>query len=152
MPPPRLFAAVLIALLGTLMLGCADDPAPVADADAVRPLLGTWSAEDTTRFDFREEGEALWIFGDGADEDTFRIGYNFTPDSEPAGLDLTGFDRGFLEGRALYCIMALEADSLFRLDCEPGTEGNGGGTDVRPDTFTQSTTTYRAVDRSSGGS
>lgn len=111
------------------------------DEEEARALIGTWSADDTTRFVFREDGDALWIFGEGAAEDTFKIRYDYAADEEPAHLNLTGFNSGLLRGRTLYCIVAFDSTSVFRLNCEPGEAVD---IDVRPDTFSQKTMTYRA--------
>lgn len=131
----------LIILL-TAVVGCAPEPEESVSEEEARALIGTWTADDTTRFVFDEEGEALWIFGEGADEDTFRIDYDYGAAHEPAHLNLTGFDRGFLRGRTLYCIVAFDSVSAFRLDCEPGAPAASG---ARPDSFTRKTMTYRAV-------
>lgn len=133
---------MLLAAAGFALAGCAEDVPEQTGSEEVRALLGMWSASDTTRFAFGDDGEALWIFGEGAVEDTFRIRYAYDGSVEPAHLDLTGFDRGFLEGRTLFCIVAFDSVSVFRMDCEPGQPAESG---VRPDTFTQRTTTYRAI-------
>lgn len=141
-------AAISLAFFGFVLAGCAEDgPEPTESEDA-QALIGTWSAEDTSRFVFDDAGEALWIFGEGAVEDTHRIRYAFDAAVEPAHLDLTGFDRGFLEGRTLYCIVAFDSVTVIRMDCEPGSAADSG---VRPDTFTQRTTTYRAISAADQG-
>ena len=131
---PALF--VIFVLVAS---GCTSEPEPAVDEEDVRALLGTWSADDTTRFVFYEDGRALWILGER--EDTFRIEYDYAPDAEPAHLNLSGFDRGFLRGRTLYCIVAFDSVAVFRMDCEPA---EGTEVDVRPDTFSQTTMTYRS--------
>lgn len=143
-PPMRTLAAQVIPMvvfIGSVAAGCASEPERTVSEEEARALIGTWTADDTTRFIFAEEGEALWIFGDGVDEDTFSIRYDYVPNAQPARLDLSGFERGFLRGRTLYCIVELDVDAQFTLDCEPGGMEES---DVRPDTFTQKAMTYRA--------
>ncbi len=142
MRPRALSFVALIVLVVSATSACTSESQRSVSVEEARAFIGNWRAEDTTRFVFGEEGEALWIFGDDADEDTFQIQYDYTPNVEPAHLDLSGFDRGFLRGRTLYCIVAFDSVSVFRLDCEPGKAADE---DVRPDTFTQKTMTYRAI-------
>ena len=137
----RHFAPALFLVCSFITAGCATEPETTVAEQEARALIGTWSADDTTRFVFREDGDALWIFGEGAAEDTFRIRYDYSAVEEPAHLNLTGFDRGFLRDRTLYCIIAFDSVSAFRMDCEPG---DAVATDARPDSFSQKTMTYRS--------
>lgn len=137
----RHFAPALFFLMACSMAGCTSDPQQTVDEEDARALIGTWTADDTTHFVFNDEGDALWIIGTGARADTFHIDYDYAAETEPAHLDLSGFDRGFLRGRTLRCIVAFDSVSVFRMDCEPS---DGTEVDVRPDTFSQKTLTYRS--------
>lgn len=96
-------------------------------------LTGEWVATSDnahgSAFVFREDGAALWLL-----PDTFRIRYEADFGPTPHTLDLSGFDRGPLEGYVLYCIFELEGDSALRLDCEPGVDSERGA-GLRPAEF-----------------
>jgi hypothetical protein len=134
-------AYTLFILCALLLWSCTAEKSDGERTTAARSLIGSWSAEDTTRFVFLENGEALWIFGRESIEDTFRITYDFDPGERPSHLDLSGFDRGFLEGRNLFCIMDFDSTAGFRLDCRPGLPQESG---VRPGSFSQNTMLYRS--------
>lgn len=123
-----------------LLWSCTSEMSDAERRENAR-LIGSWSAEDTTRFVFLENGEALWIFGRESLEDTFRISYHYDPRGIRSSLDLSGFDRGFLKGRTLFCLIDLDSAAGFRLDCRPGLAQENG---VRPDTFSQNTMLYRS--------
>lgn len=135
------FDPSLIFLMVLVLAGCTSESQRAVYDDDARALIGTWTADDTTRFVFNEDGSAVWIIGTGDREDAFEIEYDYAAEVEPAHLDLSGFDRGFLRGRTLYCIVAFDSVSVFRMDCEPG---EGVEVDVRPDTFSRKAITYRS--------
>lgn len=135
-PAPALFILCFL-----LLWSCTEETVDGERTTAARSLIGSWSAEDTTRFVFQENGKALWIFGQEATEDTFRITYDFDPDERPSHLDLSGFDRGFLEGQNLFCIIDFDSAAGFRLDCRPGLPL---APEVRPDSFSQNSMLYRS--------
>lgn len=137
----RRLVPALFFLIACNIAGCASEPQQTVDEEDARALIGTWTADDTTRFIFNDDGAAIWIIGSGARADTFHIDYDFAAEMEPAHLDLSGFKRGFLRGRTLRCIVAFDSVSVFRMDCEPS---EGTDLDVRPDTFSQKTLTYRS--------
>ena len=133
--------ALLVVMLPLVVLGACgrseagDSAAVAADEPA---LSGTWIGEDGTSFEFAPGGSALWIFQTDAEPDTFRIRYAYDPVPAPNHLDLSGFERGPLAGRTLFCIADLTAGDTLRLDCEPGSSG-----DARPGAFTTQTQSYR---------
>lgn len=100
------------------------------DSDA---LTGEWVATsdnaEGSAFVFREDGTALWLL-----PDTFHVRYVADLGSSPHTLDLSGFERGPLEGYVLYCIFELEGDAAMRLDCEPGVDSERGPA-IRPKEF-----------------
>ena len=114
------------------------------------PILGNWTAEDADgrrhTLSFQKRGRALWaIEGQGVDED-FEIRYVFDDESEPNTLDLTGFDRGQLQGKTLYCILDWPSAAAFRMDCAPG-EPTVEGESVRPAGFGEHALLYMKVTR-----
>ena len=135
-PAPTLFILCIL-----LLWSCTEEKLDGERTTAAGSLIGSWSAEDTTRFVFQENGNALWIFGPESIADTFRITYDFDPDERPRHLDLSGFDRGFLEGQNLFCIIDFDSAAGFRLDCRPGLPS---ASDVRPDSFSQNSMLYRS--------
>ena len=96
-------------------------------------LTGEWVAASEnaqgTTFVFRDDGTALWLL-----PDTFRLRYEADHDASPSTLDLSGFDRGPLQGYVLYCIFELEGSDTLRLDCEPGVDTDRGE-GIRPGQF-----------------
>ncbi len=104
-------------------------------------LTGEWAAAsenaDGSAFVFREDGTALWLL-----PDTFRLRYEADLGASPHTLDLSGFDRGPLQGYVLYCIFELEGGATLRLDCEPGVASDRGAA-IRPGEFgAQQTQTF----------
>lgn len=114
-----LFAVPVILMSG----GCGDSDG----------LTGEWVATsdnaEGSSFVFREDGTALWLL-----PDTFPIRYESDLQTSPHTLDLSGFDRGPLEGYVLYCIFELDGDAVLRLDCEPGVASDRGAA-IRPKEF-----------------
>lgn len=133
---------VLTATVLTAML--------VAACGEANPILGNWTAEDADgrrhTMSFQKRGRALWaIEGQGVDED-FEIRYIFDDESESNTLDLTGFDRGQLQGKTLYCILEWPSAAAFRMDCAPG-EPTAEGESVRPAGFGDHALLYMKVTR-----
>ena len=98
-----------------------------------RELTGRWVATsenaEGTSFVFGDDGTVLWLL-----PDTFHLRYETDPGASPRTLDLSGFDRGPLQGYVLYCIYEFPEDERLRLDCEPGVPGERGSR-IRPKTF-----------------
>ena len=127
-------------LTATLLAACGDP----------NPIRGNWSAEDADgrrhTLSFQNRGRALWaIEGQGVDEN-FEIRYVFDDEPEPNTLDLTGFDRGQLQGKTLYCILDWPSAAAFRMDCAPG-EPTAEGESVRPADFGEHALVYMKVTR-----
>lgn len=136
---PNMLRLTVVSLL--LFLGACSPRRPAAgppDLKAGGGLIGTWIGDDQTSFTFQAGERALWIFSAGATPDTFVIRYRLDARPAPAHLDLSGFDRGPLAGRTLFCIIDAGEGESFRLDCEPGRSDQ-----VRPSEFTGQTRTYR---------
>lgn len=123
--------------VATVWAACAGAPAATDAA-----LVGVWDGPRATAFHFFPDGTAWWIFRSPAPPDTFRVTYAFHADETPRRLDLTGFDRGVLAGRTLYCIADLDGPDVLRMDCEPGPAGAGPA--VRPRAFSDQTHRYHA--------
>ncbi len=128
-------------VLTAMLLAACGDP---------NPIRGNWTAEDADgrrhTLSFQPRGRALWaIEGQGVDED-FEIRYAFDDESEPNTLDLTGFDRGQLQGKTLYCILEWPSAAAFRMDCAPG-EPTAEGESVRPAGFGEHALVYLKVTR-----
>lgn len=135
---------VIVVLASAAVPGCTNPGSEeTAEADTVVPsLLGHWRGDDETTLVFQPDSSALWIFPGDVTPDTFTVQYRFDPQSPNPALDLLGFDRGFLEGQTLYCIVELPDDDQMRMDCEPGPE-NGQAAGVRPEAFDpEQTRTY----------
>ena len=133
---------VLTATVLTAML--------LAACGEANPILGNWTAEDADgrrhTLSFQKRGRALWaIEGQGVNED-FEIRYVFDDESEPNTLDLTGFDRGQLQGKTLYCILEWPSAAAFRMDRAPG-EPTAEGESVRPADFGEHALLYMKVTR-----
>ena len=139
----RLEVLLFVPLLGGALAGCAALGSTAPPAEHANPLVGTWAGEDSTRFVFNSDGSALWVFESATPPDTFRLRYAFDATPDLDALDLAGFDRGFLAGRTLYCIVGFDSAEAFRMDCEPGVAGSRGA--ARPTAFTTQTKSYRAV-------
>ena len=128
-------------VLTAILLAACGDP---------NPLLDNWTAEDADgrrhTLSFQKRGRALWaIEGQGVNEN-FEIRYVFDDEPEPNTLDLTGFDRGQLQGKTLYCILEWQGDDAFRMDCAPG-EPTAEGESVRPAGFGEHALLYMKVTR-----
>jgi uncharacterized protein (TIGR03067 family) len=103
-------------------------------------IVGVWTNDAGQTFVFRDDDSLLWIFESGSRADTFRLTYNFDPDTTPNTLDLHGFRTGPLANRSLFGIVRFEDDRLA-CDFEPGVEES-----VRPKTFDpEETQVYRRV-------
>ncbi|HVS04293.1 MAG TPA: pitrilysin family protein [Thermoanaerobaculia bacterium] len=92
---------------------------PSADAGA---LVGRWmcqqpGAAPETSFVFSGDGALEWNVG----EERFALRWQAEAEAGALALDLTGFDRGPLQGLALYCRAEIGGEDVMRLDCEPGT-------------------------------
>jgi hypothetical protein len=139
---------VLTATVLTAML--------VAACGEANPILGNWTAEDADgrrhTMSFQKRGRALWVIEGGETSesegrsDSFEIRYVFDDESEPNTLDLTGFDRGQLQGKTLYCILEWPSAAAFRMDCAPG-EPTAEGESVRPAGFGDHALLYMKVTR-----
>lgn len=129
-------------LLTTLTLAVAVF-SPMGESAPV--LTGTWAGEDAhgyrQTFIFMEDGAAKWVLEKEDFREVFEIRYDADFSAVPMRLDLSGFDRGPLEGRTLYGIVEFPDKLSFRFDCEPGPPD--GGDEVRPDSFTEQTVHYR---------
>lgn len=116
-------ATIRVAILIALTTACGDSG----------QLTGEWVATSEnaqgTTFVFRDDGTALWLL-----PDTFRLRYAVDNDASPSTLDLSGFDRGPLQGYVLYCIFEFESADTMRLDCEPGVDSDRGA-GIRPGQF-----------------
>lgn len=101
-------------------------------------LLGSWDNKNGQILEFKENGEAFWIFYTESEKGTFAINYKFDPLALPKQLDLTDFKIGPLKGKTLYGIIEFQNENSFRFDCEPSASN-------RPETFspTQTQTYYR---------
>ena len=135
------FTVLIATVLTAMLLAACGDP---------NPIRGNWTAEDADgrrhTLSFQQRGRALWaIEGQGVDED-FEIRYVFDDESEPNTLDLTGFDRGQLQGKTLYCILDWPSAAAFRMDCAPG-EPTAEGESVRPADFGEHALVYMKVTR-----
>lgn len=140
--PPTTFVPLILA--AALLAACA--------AHEHEELLGAWTAEDAESrrhtFTFEPRGRATWaVEGGGVDED-FAIRYVYDHEPAPHHLDLSGFERGPLQGQTLYCILEWEGSEAdaFRLDCEPG-EPTAEGARARPADFTDHTLVYMKEER-----
>lgn len=127
-------------LTAALLAACGDP----------NPIRGNWTAEDADgrrhTLSFQQRGRALWaIEGQGVDEN-FEIRYVFDDASDPNTLDLTGFDRGQLQAKTLYCILEWPSAAAFRMDCAPG-EPTEEGESVRPAGFGEHALVYLKVTR-----
>lgn len=135
------FTVLTATVLTAVLLAACVDP---------NPIRGNWSAEDADgrrhTLSFQQRGRALWaIEGQGVDEN-FEIRYVFEDETEPNTLDLTGFDRGQLQGKTLYCILEWPSAAAFRMDCAPG-EPTEEGKSVRPAGFGEHALLYMKVTR-----
>ena len=135
------FTVLTATVLTTLLLAACGD---------ANPILGNWTAEDADgrrhTFSFQKRGRALWaIEGEGVNEN-FEIRYVFDDESEPNKVDLTGFDRGQLQGKTLYCILEWQGADAFRMDCAPGAPTIEGES-VRPADFGEHALLYLKVKR-----
>lgn len=119
----------------------AEEPPP-AEAEAPS-LAGAWEGDDDTGFLFRPDGTAIWFIPRSGEPDVFEIRYRLLEFGSRFGVDLTGFDRGPLSGRTLYCLGEMLSPERFRMDCEPGPPGSATG---RPTAFGTSTRTYALVE------
>ncbi|HVF61432.1 MAG TPA: hypothetical protein VNJ70_16610 [Thermoanaerobaculia bacterium] len=134
------FTVLTTVLTAMLLAACGE----------ANPILGNWTAEDADgrrhTLSFQKRGRALWaIEGQGVDEN-FEIRYIFDDESELNTLDLTGFDRGQLQGKTLYCILEWPSAAAFRMDCAPG-EPTAEGESVRPAGFGDHALLYMKVTR-----
>lgn len=143
---PLLFAVGAVLLFA--IPGCTNpEPENGTEPDATVPsLLGQWLGDDETTFVFApDDSSAMWIFPGETAPDTFTVEYRFNSQAPIPTLDLRGFDRGFLAGRTLYCIVELRDNEQMRMDCEPGSEEDAAA-DVRPQAFDpEQTRTYRRL-------
>ncbi len=116
-------APAAIALLAFLPLfGCTDS--------SCRELSGHWSTREGQSFYFQKNGAALWLVRFGSQVDTINMTYRYNCQTNPAELDLQGFDSGPLVGKTLFGILEWNNDSSFRFDAEAGTSPK-----IRPRTF-----------------
>jgi hypothetical protein len=96
-------------------------------------LLGSWDNGAGQRIIFQPDSVALWVINDPAARDTFRLRYATNFGANPPQLDLLGFDRGPLNGRNLYGIIALQDKKTMVVDFAPGPTAS-----VRPTAFNPS--------------
>lgn len=148
---------VASALLVLLVAGACRRSSPPPVAPAAARIAGTWEGEDRSRFHFERDGRVSWIIPRAGKADTFALRYSLAPlpaTADAAGgagstsaLDITGFDRGSLAGRTLYCLAILgdaaNADVL-RMDCAPGPT-TAAGAERRPARLSGQARTYRRV-------
>ncbi len=112
-----------------------------ANGNAKDRILGAWANDSGQTFVFQDDGSMLWIFGSERGRDTFRLTYDFDPNSTPPRLDLHGFQSGPLKDQSLFGIVQLEGDRL-QCDFEPGVDES-----VRPADFDpEETQVYWKVD------
>ena len=135
------FTVLTATVLTAMLLAACGDP---------NPIRGNWTAEDADgrrhTLSFQNRGRALWaIEGQGVNE-SFEVRYVFDDESEPNRLDLTGFNRGQLQGKTLYCILEWPSAAAFRMDCAPG-EPTAEGQSVRPAGFGEHALLYMKVTR-----
>lgn len=106
-------------------------------------LAGAWEGDDDTGFLFRPDGTAVWFIPRAGEPDVFEIRYRLLAFGSRFGVDLTGFGRGPLSGRTLYCLGEMLSSERFLMDCEPGPPGSAT---ERPTAFGTSTRTYTLVE------
>ncbi len=119
-------------------------PGPVPPPFPGSSPVGVWSGTDarggTQTWTFRDDGTATWRFA-GSGE-AFEVRWRLDAATTPHCLDVTGFDRGPLQGKTLFGIAEFTPVGTLRWDCEPGP-ADAGGDGVRPTAFTPQTVEYR---------
>lgn len=111
-------------------------------------LIGEWSGVDKMgmkqTFIFRQDNRAEWMIKSAEMTQKFELAYKINYESCPITIDLSGFESGPLQGKALYGIIEFKNNAMFRLDVEPGVP-DGDKPIHRPAVFGDETVTYYRV-------
>ena len=115
--------------------------------EAETPLVGSWSGQDSQGneqvFHFRPDGEVRWEAVAGGERfELDGVEWSLDRTTDPMSIDLTRFTSGPLQGMGLYGIIEFTSDDSMRVDLEAAPIGQ---TQVRPDTFTESTAVVRRM-------
>ena len=97
-------------------------------------IIGKWQSvkpDIGQTYIFKAGNKIDWIFNPGSGEDTFHLDYTLIDSVTPHFLDLSGFNRGPLEGMVLFGLAEFRQNDTLAFDFELSEPGQV----IRPKDF-----------------